>query len=342
MSKKLICMFMERATMKKGIFLLVVSLTIICSTSSYASAASSSGLIGYWPFDGDTMDKSGSGYHATAVNGPTYVPGIAGQAIQLDADAHNEGQYLTVIPPTSVPVPWTVSVWVNRHKDAVNYAASGLMDGGFETEEWSGLRLEQYQGSHQVGFTNYGSGNWYWDYLTPIDEWVHLVFIGTDTEATLYVDAVLIGTLSEAASEPLWIDWIGKTHEYNCPVDADLDELGVWNRALTEEEVLIVFNRGPLALARMASEPNPDNRATDVPRDVALSWTPGELASTHDVYLGTVFDDVNDADRSDPRGVLASEEQIATTYVPPGRLDFGQIYYWRIDEVNAPPDSTIL
>jgi len=59
------------------------------------------------------------------------------------------------------------------------------------------------------------------------------------------------------------------------------------------------------------------------------------------VYFGTVFDDVNDAGRTDPRGVLVSQGQSANTYVPVGLLELGQTYYWRVDEVNAPPDSTI-
>ena len=106
MCKKLICMFMETATMRKGIFLLMVGVMIVfCLPGSYVKAADRGGLVGYWPFDGDTMDKSGSGYHATAVNGPTFVPGIAGQAILLDADADAQGQYLTVDTPTMVPVP---------------------------------------------------------------------------------------------------------------------------------------------------------------------------------------------------------------------------------------------
>jgi hypothetical protein len=40
-------------------------------------------------------------------------------------------------------------------------------------------------------------------------------------------------------------------------------------------------------------------------------------------------------------GVLLSQGQTATTFDPPGLLDFDVTYYWRIDEVNAPPDSTI-
>jgi hypothetical protein len=75
------------------------------------------------------------------------------------------------------------------------------------------------------------------------------------------------------------------------------------------------------------------------PPDYEVSWTAGEFAATHDVYLGTVFADVNDASRADPRDVLASQGQTATTYQPAAPLEYGQTYYWRVDEVNAPPST---
>ncbi len=89
-----------------------------------------------------------------------------------------------------------------------------------------------------------------------------------------------------------------------------------------------------------ARNPSPADSATEVPRDVILSWTPGPSAATHDVYFGTSFADVDQADRTNPLNVLAAQGQNATTY-DPGRLEFSQSYYWRIDEVDAPPDSTI-
>ena len=91
----------------------------------------------------------------------------------------------------------------------------------------------------------------------------------------------------------------------------------------------------------VAFDPDPENRETDVLRDGVLGWTPSEHAQTHDVYFGTVFDDVNSASRTNPRSVLASEGQSTTMY-DPGRLAFGTTYYWRVDEVNAPPTSTIV
>ena len=43
------------------------------------------------------------------------------------------------------------------------------------------------------------------------------------------------------------------------------------------------------------------------------------------------------ASRTDPRGVLISQGQAADTY-DPAALEFGQTYYWRVDEVDAAPD----
>ena len=90
-----------------------------------------------------------------------------------------------------------------------------------------------------------------------------------------------------------------------------------------------------------ALAPSPASGATDVPRDVILSWKPGPFAATHDVYFGTSLDDVTNADRTKPLNVLVSQGQDASTYDPPGSLKLGQTYYWRIDESNALPDTTM-
>ncbi|MFQ6035968.1 MAG: LamG-like jellyroll fold domain-containing protein [Sedimentisphaerales bacterium] len=90
-----------------------------------------------------------------------------------------------------------------------------------------------------------------------------------------------------------------------------------------------------------ATNPSPADGAIDVPRDVTLSWTPGDYADKHDVYFGTNFNDVNDASRTNPLGVLVSQNQVPNSYSPAEILQWQQTYYWRIDEVNAPPDFTI-
>jgi hypothetical protein len=89
-----------------------------------------------------------------------------------------------------------------------------------------------------------------------------------------------------------------------------------------------------------AGDPNPENEATDVSRDVVLSWTPGMYAVAHDVYFGGSFNDVNNASRGDTTGVLKKQGQEPNSFNP-GRLQFGQTCYWRIDEVNAPPSGAV-
>ncbi|UCE47773.1 MAG: discoidin domain-containing protein, partial [Phycisphaerales bacterium] len=86
-----------------------------------------------------------------------------------------------------------------------------------------------------------------------------------------------------------------------------------------------------------ATAPNPADGSDNVAQDVTLSWEPGPFAAVHDVYFGENFDDVNNGDP----GTLVSSNQFSTTFDPPDDLEFGKTYYWRIDEVNAPPDSTV-
>jgi hypothetical protein len=102
-------------------------------------------------------------------------------------------------------------------------------------------------------------------------------------------------------------------------------------------------DNGPLESIRepdsKATDPDPADGAKDVSRDINLSWTPGDFARTHDIYFGPSFNDVNDAGVNNPLDVLAKQGQDVNTYTP-GRLDFEQTYYWRIDEVNAPSAPT--
>ena len=89
-----------------------------------------------------------------------------------------------------------------------------------------------------------------------------------------------------------------------------------------------------------ASSPQPETEADDVLRNETLSWIPGMYAVTHDVYWGTSFDDVNAASTDSALNVLVSAGQHTTTF-DPGRLEFNQTYYWRVDEVNGTPDKTV-
>ena len=90
-----------------------------------------------------------------------------------------------------------------------------------------------------------------------------------------------------------------------------------------------------------AHNPSPESDATDVPRDSVLAWEPGLFAQTRNVYFGTDPNAVADATLDEPLGVLVSQDQTEMTFDPEGYLEFGQTYYWRVDEVNGAPDNTV-
>ncbi|MFC1760709.1 hypothetical protein ACFL6U_01355 [Planctomycetota bacterium] len=80
-----------------------------------------------------------------------------------------------------------------------------------------------------------------------------------------------------------------------------------------------------------AREEFPEDGAADVIRDIELTWQPGWSAVEHIVYWGTDFDDVNDGVGS----VTVEPAQNGLSFDPPGLLEYGQKYYWRVDEVNG-------
>jgi hypothetical protein len=75
-----------------------------------------------------------------------------------------------------------------------------------------------------------------------------------------------------------------------------------------------------------SSHPQPADGATDVDPDGVLTWRAGREAVSHEVYLST-----------DKQAVLdgtALIDTVATSSYQPGVLDPGQVYYWKITEVN--------
>jgi hypothetical protein len=86
------------------------------------------------------------------------------------------------------------------------------------------------------------------------------------------------------------------------------------------------------AVEGRAANPSPEDRATDVSLYSVLKWEPGTDSESHDVYFGTDFDEVNEADDSDPNVFVDNYD---VNYCdPPGMFDLGQTYYWRIDELR--------
>lgn len=91
-----------------------------------------------------------------------------------------------------------------------------------------------------------------------------------------------------------------------------------------------------------ATNPYPADGAIHEDTWVPLSWTPGDFAVSHDVYLGDNFEDVENGTGGTFRGNHPEPDFLAgfPGFIYPEGLVPGTTYYWRIDEVNElHPDS---
>jgi len=78
---------------------------------------------------------------------------------------------------------------------------------------------------------------------------------------------------------------------------------------------------------KTAYNPDPADGAEFVDPNAVFTWTPGFGGKLHTVYMGTNFDDVNDAAGGMPLG--------SASYSP-GTLESEKVYYWRVDEFDPP------
>jgi Concanavalin A-like lectin/glucanases superfamily len=321
MHKKLFCLF------------------VIVSLGATAAFSQEAELVHLWQFDGDVEDTSGSGNHGVIDGGQaTFVPGPFGQAISLGA-----GVGVTNAAPSNLPIgatdTWSMNIWLNLDETPANLAWLA----GF-----GGRPVHAGDGSKRA-YLQFDAGYYFWGHSRDVDSgqayatdgiW-HMYTITYDaTEIAMYFDGQEVKRQATTLIDTQAVVGVGGTSNWDADLVGKYDDFSIWRGVLSVDDIERLMNDGTLGSPALASAPFPEEDATDVSRDVILAWTPGEFAVTHDVYLGTVFDDVNDASRTNPMDALLSKSQSATTY-DPGRPEFGQTYYWRIDEVNGAPDNTV-
>jgi len=98
-------------------------------------------------------------------------------------------------------------------------------------------------------------------------------------------------------------------------------------------------------LTEKAYSPTPHNEATEIMRDMSLTWQPGLDAISHDIYFGTDYDQVKDATDPDLLPGRGTQNLGQETFTPLTLLEYDTTYYWRIDEVSEigtpPPPGAI-
>ncbi len=334
--------------------------TIVCTSlviailmcAGQASAAiDPESILGIWLLDeglGDTTkDASGNGHDGTLVGSPEWVGGQFGNALTFNGSS----TYVNCGSPAAFNTElFSVSFWCNiPSTQGWNHMISRGQHVASGTPGSVNWGVMMYESQQTILYEIFNDTAWTGiNTATTTGEWHHVVATYDGSTMQLYHDGALGASASGVGNlldETRWF-LIGARSDAGAAggfFNGSLDEVGYFNAVLSVEDIELIMNNG-LAIvvggSTEATDPQPTNGQTDVPRDGMLSWTPGMFAQTHDVYLGTNVDDVAAASTSDPRDVLVGQG-LTEASVDHGRLEFEQTYYWRVDEVNGAPDHSI-
>lgn len=333
---------------KSILFIFFVSLLGIAT--NFASANMIEGLLVRYDFD-DFSDSSGNGYDAVP-NGDAYcLDGL----LHLDGDDDyvDVAEAFNPVNPMGGGSNFTIAIAYACSNDAEGTESGNSMlvgvsnTGGASDNAFSLITNNNGQYLDIWGIDSIGGGDQSsTSFADGTVHWAILTYEAASSTFTLYgIDA--IGTAIEYSTGT--IDYNVDYSDYTTGIgyhpddgvssdmgfidlEGQIDAFAIYNRILTLEEMAMLPESG--SAREKASNPNPVHEAAFVERSVELNWSPGIYAATHNVYFGTDFDDVNQADTDSI--LLVSPGQTGTSYEPQDLLDWGRTYYWRIDEVNAP------
>lgn len=203
------------------------------------------GLMGYWKLDetsGGTIDSSGNNYTGTGSNLTYNANGKIGRCYTFNG-TDSRVTFGNVIKPTTA---LSISLWM---KDGGQTAEKNIINTSVYDGVWRGWRFTRYSDQAAGVLLSSGTNNLDVTFGTTLsnDNWYHIVFTWNGTTAYVYINNVRNSgwswsyTISYATTHNLTF---GANQSGGQVYDGEIDEVGVWNRALTSNEVSILYNSG--------------------------------------------------------------------------------------------------
>ncbi len=218
------------------------------------------GIASYLPFDGTLADASSKGVNGTAVGTPSFVAGKVGQAVNVRTTQAGEFSYVSlgrqVLFGTNSA---TIAFWAKLNSNtgdpsfvgSKNWNSGGNV--GFVAATAGDNRI-------QWNLNTVGGSRKDFDSAAGVfanQAWKHIVItLDRNAFAETWVDGVKINSTDITANAGQVLDTdnlalnVGQdgtgtyTDGGSVFFNADIDEVAVWTRALTDAEVATVYNRG--------------------------------------------------------------------------------------------------
>ena len=240
---------MKKIFLTLTLVLFVITLGISQDLPSYVPT---DGLVAYYPFNGNANDESGNGYHGT-VNGAT---------LTADRLENNEKAYSYNGKDTFITLSNNFFDGADNGTYTINFWTKNFQENSrifYKGGSWKDLIIDiNFDNKVQYSFIN--GTNSTWNHLTSNnsleqDKWYNITIRHEIGEINLYLN----GTFEAQLQTNDVVDWstsintpcagigmhFGKNYN-NCTVDVGyhgvIDDFGIWNRALTEQEIQNLYN----------------------------------------------------------------------------------------------------
>jgi len=216
--------------MKHRLFLACTLLVFVASSATVSMADLTEGLVGYWPLDGDADDPVGE-HNGTLIGGASFVEDPArGTVLSVDGtDDHIEVPHAEDMV-FSTSDSYSLSAWVYLEE----------LPGSWQTV----MAKSRDQGTH-YGFWITDGGDWMgggWENrgskaVTQV--WVHVAYVqdGAASTGTTYINGEVDWSGGPRDGTGLGDFWIGGAKSVNEFLGGFIDDVAVYNRVLSSDEV---------------------------------------------------------------------------------------------------------
>jgi hypothetical protein len=282
----------------KQLFTLVLCVVIHTQVHSQSvpSYVPTNGLVGWWPFDGNANDLSGNNHNGTSYfvtnttnrnnqnNSALMFNGIElgnGSTIEINDTILNIGQS-----------QYSISIWFSPNN------LTQITRTLFNTNPHTGIAIG-FNDNNAPGYCSYGIGPaiTYWSTLYnhgPFNNfipgnWYHVILVKNGTNYYQYINGILDNSITEPTAAnfnyPVTIRFSGISSQYQI-FDGKLDDIGIWNRALTQQEITNLYNAQSCQV-NVTSQPQ--NLSTSPNRNVTFSLSSSDSSSTYQWESNTGF-----------------------------------------------------
>ena len=226
--------------------LLALVLSVLIITPNARAAAPTIGLVAHWKFEGNASDSSGFGNNGTLFGDPTFTSGKLGQGLSFDG----VDDFVDVVSAI-LTANGSLSIWFKPDWNSGDSIINGIA--GATTDGDNFFRIEHFL-----------DNNWYAGWVTGnIDHravissatmsvisgsWYHLAVVWDDTTnvTMVYLNGVSKGQntslVTNSIIQPLRIGSYDATTDGF--FDGTIDDVRVYNRALTYDEIKRLYNLG--------------------------------------------------------------------------------------------------